>query len=195
MSTPSTDVQKQLELAHEDVVAERDRLRSARAAISSRLGPLPASAGIVIGLVGGLDHRVERGFLIAAIVMFALVMLVSIRYSRLPPYRLLRARRVLPDDAHKTAGEAPTYLGSTVARQTDAALWLSRKIDLDGRIYGPLRKYQGVNFRTFLEGLRSSPPEVDDLQTAFDVELTALNVVQALYAGIVVVLVIGIVVN
>ena len=65
------------------------------------------------------------------------------------------------------------------------------------RISGVSKTYRARDgdFRTFLEGLRSSPPEVDDLQTAFDVELTALNVVQALYAGIVVVLVIGIVVN
>ena len=41
-----------LEKAYMDLVSERDRLPDTRASFTGRLGPLPASAAIVIGLVG-----------------------------------------------------------------------------------------------------------------------------------------------
>jgi hypothetical protein len=49
-----------LSLAYQDIVTERDRLRAARAAITRQLGPLPASAGIAISLVGALAEKGAR---------------------------------------------------------------------------------------------------------------------------------------
>jgi hypothetical protein len=209
MSTQPPDRLRTLKLVHEDIVGERDRLRSARAAITSQLGPLPASAGIVIGLVGSLDHRVERGFLIAAGALFGLVMLVSIRYSRLAPYRVLRARRVLRDrqSGAECPGDSmpmesgdkgepePWYIGSTVDRSLKPADWLTRKIALEEQIYGSLRKDQRVGLRRCIKRLACPSRNVTDLQGSFDVELTALNIVQGLFACIVIVLLIGIVAN
>jgi hypothetical protein len=206
VSTPDSDHRRTLELIHEDIVVERDRLRSARASITSQLGPLPASAGIVIGLVAALDHRVQRGYFIAATVLFALVILVSIRYSRLPPYRLLRGRLVLGEgeknaspgcSERRRRGERDDAWANliclTAAERLNAAEWLSSKVALERRIYGPPRSTQPLKLKTFFKRLTHSWAPGEHLQSYFDVELTALNVVQGLFASIVLVLLAGVI--
>lgn len=208
MSTSPSDLPPTLRLVHEDVVGERDRLRSARAAITSQLGPLPASAGIVIGLIGGLDHRVEHGFLIAAGVLFGLVILISVRYSRLAPYRVLRSRRVLGEQsgAERLGGSTPVktsdkrepepqYIGSTVDRSLEPADWLAKKIALEEQIYGPFRTNQRVGCIRCIKRFAHPSRNVTDLQSSFDVELMILNIVQGLFACIVMVLLLGIIVS
>jgi hypothetical protein len=156
--------------------------------------------------VGGLDHRVESGFLIAAGALFVLVILVSIRYSRLAPYRVLRGRRVLCEKQSgteyrgdstlmKSSQLKPWYIGSTVDRSLEPADWLKRKIALEEQIYGSLRKDQRVGLRRSIKHLTHPSRNVIDLQASFELELTALNIVQALFACIVIVLLVGIVAN
>jgi hypothetical protein len=207
VSTRPDNPLRTLELKHDDMVGERDRLRGARAAVTSQLGPLPASAGIVIGLVGSLGHGIERGFLVVAGVLFLLVMIVSIAYSRLLPYRLLRGARVLadrqPNPAAARVGAAdpeqtdiePTYLGATVPQPSDTTDWLTRKVALEERIYGPLRQSQHVGFSRLISALVAPSRSLKNLQDSFDVERAALNLVQSLFACIVLVLLAGIIAN
>jgi hypothetical protein len=79
--------------ASQDIINERDRLRSARASVTRQLGPLPASAGIAISLVGALARNaVSEAWLIVALSLLFVLVCVSIAYSLLPPYRKLRAK-------------------------------------------------------------------------------------------------------
>jgi hypothetical protein len=185
-----SDEVKVLEKVYADVVNERDRLRGARAAVTRQLGPLPASAAIVLGLVGVASHAVAPGFLIAAAGLFFALMLVSIALSSLIPYRLLRGRKVLDERSRASATEPPprpagtlpaTYIGETVEPDVDYATWLGDKIRFESELYGPLRRSQYGFF-----GHR-------DLQRAFDIERAALNVVQLLFAAIILVLLAGII--
>jgi hypothetical protein len=185
-----SDQLKVLEKVYADVVNERDRLRSARAAVTRQLGPLPASAGIVLGLVGVASGAVACGFLIAAAALFLALMLVSIALSSLTPYRLLRARKVLDYDSPATppaeppspAGTQPTtYIGETVQPDVDYATWLQEKIRFESELYGPLRRSQYDLFGP------------KDLQRSFDIERAALNIVQVLFAAIILVLLAGLI--
>lgn len=159
-----------LEKAHEDVVNERDRLRSARAAFTSRLGPLPASAAIVIGLAGSVADKLNPLWIVEAAVLLGLLIVISAVYSGLRPYRLIRA---------EVQGDG-RQLGFDVER-SDYEAWLDSKIALEQSIYGPLRRRQKVSLAL----------DVGDLQEAFDVERSAFVGVQLLFAEIIFVLVAG----
>src|SRR5436189_46615 len=76
-----------LKLVLADVEAERDRLRSARASFSTRLGPLPASVAVVTGIAAAAAGKVDLLFAILAGVVFAGVLAVSIFFGGLKPYR------------------------------------------------------------------------------------------------------------
>src|SRR2546421_6463317 len=80
-----------LKLVLADVEAERDRLRSARASFSTRLGPLPASVAVVTGIAAAAAGKVDLLFAILAGVVFAGVLAVSIFFGGLKPYREIRA--------------------------------------------------------------------------------------------------------
>jgi hypothetical protein len=166
---PRTQV---LEKVYEDVVTERDRLRSAREGFTSRLGPLPASAGIVIALAGAVGKDVGDGWLILAGGLFALLVFVSIVYSGLTPYRLMRAERLSPSDRLDFWRESK-----------DLQAWLRCKIELENDICGGLRAEQRPSLN----------PKVDNLQQALDVERTAFTLVQILFVDIVLVVVLGLI--
>jgi hypothetical protein len=113
-----------LRLAYEDVVRERDRLRDARASITSQLG-LPASAGIAIGVVGALQEDVDGAWLVIASALLLVMVVTSIAFSRLAPYRKLRADRKVKVGGDAEAGEEK---------------WLEDMIELERGLYGSLEK-------------------------------------------------------
>ena len=160
-------------LRYQDVLDERDRLRGARAAVTSQLGPLPASAAIVIGLAGTVADKVEEWALIGAGGLFAALVIVSMLFSSLRPYRVMRA---------KWRGSATT-LGFAAVAGEDAVAWIERKIKMEEELYGSPRSNQPRLSLSF------SPP---NLQAAFDVERTVLNIVQLLFVLIIGVLLAGI---
>jgi hypothetical protein len=164
-----------LKLRYQQVLAERDRLRSARAGVTSRLGPLPASAAIVIGLAGGVAHGVDPGYLIAAAILLFVLIVFRTVYSGLSPYRILLAKKL---GIQKDQPER--FVGTTVdsSRQEQ---WLKERICQEGGIYGQLRTQQGFT-------LTRQP---NDLQEAFDVQRWVLIVVQLWFALIILVLVAG----
>jgi hypothetical protein len=160
-----------LSLAYQDIVTERDRLRAARAAITRQLGPLPASAGIAISLVGALAEKASAVALVVALVLFGVLVAVSIAYTFLPPYRTLRAKyeyhsHELGFDEHAGAKE-----------------WLEHMIALERRIYGTVNTRRPY-FRR--------PRGIGNLQDGFDAELTGLFIVQLLFVAVVVTLVAGV---
>jgi hypothetical protein len=183
----STDPELEvLKLRYEDVVRECDRLRSARASVTTRLGPLPASAAIVIGLVGTVGNDVGEGYLIAAVALFGLIVLLSMLFSSLAPYRLIRGRRIAANrvrDKCENDDELP-FVGNTVGEARDPAIWLYEMLELEDEIYGRLRTSQPRLLPRKWKDL--------DLQDAFDIERYALNVVQLMFAAIIIVLVVGI---
>ena len=168
-----------LEKAYADLIAERDRLRDARAAFTARLGPLPAAAAIVIGLAGSAAGKAHAWWVVEAAVMLALLIFVSTAYSGLPPYRLLRADHQGSFEPRPAPSGEPLAFGLGAP---DAGTWLERKIDLERELCGPLRRTQ-----TF-----SLAMDVKNLQEALDVERSAFILVQLLFAEIILVLVCGI---
>jgi len=176
MSIPDSDV---LEKAYADLVSERDRLRGARAGFTARLGPLPASAAIVIGLTGSAADKVDAWWLVEAAVLLAVLILISIAYSGLPPYRLLRAAHQRELDPWGDDSRADRLAFGVHA--PDAGAWLKHKIELEERIVGRLREDQAFSLKR----------DVDNLQDALDVERWASVVVQILFAETVFVLVLG----
>jgi hypothetical protein len=167
-----------LEHVYRDLVSERDRLRNARAGLTSRLGPLPASAAIVIGLAGTAAGKVHSVWILEAAGLLALLMSISTVYSGLRPYRLLRARHQQHFDPGRA--EAATGLGFGINAQ-NRETWLNQKIKLEQALCGPLQIRQGFSL-----SLRAH-----SLQKALDVERSAFALVQLLFVEIVAVLVTG----
>jgi membrane protein implicated in regulation of membrane protease activity len=160
-----------LELRHDDLVAERDRLRDARAAVTGSLGPLPASAAIVIGLAGTVAGEIPDWAIWTTLALFAVIMAISVVSSRLLPYRKLRAKRE----------QDPRYELNDRSLTTPES-WLLRKIELEKAIYegGPD------------ESTWSAAIKPRTLARGFAFEHAALNIVQTLFAAIVIVLLVGI---
>jgi hypothetical protein len=182
-----------LQLAYEDIIRERDRLRSARASVTRQLGPLPASAGIAISVVGALaSSRVDDAWLIVASVLLLLLVVVGIVFSVLAPYRSLRAQheeemaRETASDraAEPTAGSTEHKLGFD--EQRSKALWLNHMVELERRVYGPLR----ADRRSFRH-----PFKIRTLQQGFDAERTGLYLVQLLFVALIAALVTGLLVG
>lgn len=189
MLMPPTDDAKNgtkvLEQAYEDVIGERDRLRDARAGFTSRLGPLPASAAIVIGLTGTAADKVSTGWILGAAFLLALLMLISGFYSGLPPYRVLRARRQKEVEAKGRIGNPEHDKLGFGLEASNPEIWLRKKIELEEQVCGPLTRDQPVSLSR----------EVGNLQDALNVERWALVVVQVLFAEIIFVLVTGFIVR
>jgi hypothetical protein len=144
--------------------------------VTSRLGPLPASAAIVIGLAGGVIHGVDRGYLIAAGGLFLFLIAFSAVYSFLLPYRIMLAKAVNADEY-----QPERYVTTTVDPSLRQERWLEERIRQEERIYGRLRTRQSFT-------LTLKPK---DLQQAFDVERWVFVIVQVLFAAIIVELVAG----
>jgi hypothetical protein len=85
-----------LKLRLKDLQYENERLRNARSGITSQLGPLPISAAIVAGLVSAFTvtgkAHLKHTPAIWALIAFGVMVIVSITYSALQPYRKLREK-------------------------------------------------------------------------------------------------------
>ena len=112
-----------LRLVYADLINERDRLRDARRSITAQLGPLPASAGLIIGLFAAFGD-IESGRMTLlyglALLPFLLVMLVSTLALRRNPYRKLTKR------------EPQTAEGDDLLPEEE---WLTQRIALERRSY------------------------------------------------------------
>jgi hypothetical protein len=181
-----------LKLAYKDIVHERDRLRDARASFTRQLGPLPASAGIAISLVGALAKNVSEAWLWAAVGLLFLLICVSITYSLLSPYRALRAKYegLLAEEtqaspaAEPVRSDKPHELGFDEGAATRD--WLEHMIRLERLVYGSL----DASRRSF-----RLPVRIANLQDAFDAERTGVYAVQVLFVGIIGVLVAGVLIG
>ena len=84
-----------LKLALDDLQRENQRLRDARGALTRQLGPLPISAALLAGLVSvfpgeNSEDPIHTWLTVGALVVFGVMVLLSMRYSALKPYRRLR---------------------------------------------------------------------------------------------------------
>jgi hypothetical protein len=113
-----------LRLVHADLVNERDRLRDARKDVTVQLGPLPASAGVIIGLFAAFGREIERGWTALlfglALVPFVLVMAISAYAVRRDPYRKAPGR--------------PERESDSLAEEE----WLRKVIEFERRTYQKL---------------------------------------------------------
>jgi hypothetical protein len=175
-----------LEKAYMDLVSERNRLRDARASFTARLGPLPASAAIAIGLVGSAGSKVNPLWIVEAAALLAAIVLISTVYSGLRPYRLIRGE-LQPEYEPQGPGNPgrPDPEGERFAFGVDVekpALWLEKKIELEGKICGRLSTEQRFSLAL----------HVTNLQDALDVERSASMLVQILFVELIFVLAAGI---
>jgi hypothetical protein len=121
-----------LELIHADLVAERDRLRDAQRAVTSQLGPIPASTSVIVGLLAavatGDGSESDRVLVVGVALAFSIAITVlSIVWSRGEPYREMR-QEMLDEQQDRFGPER----GWTVLA------WLQRRIDLERDLYEKL---------------------------------------------------------
>ena len=179
---------RSLQLAYDDIVRERDRLRSAQASVTRQLGPLPVSAGIAISVVGALArNRVDEGWLIVASVLLLLLVVVGILFSVLAPYRRLRA-----EHADELAREATGGRGSEqTAGAIDHKLGFNEQLPTERWLKTWSSSSDGYMGHCVLPDDRSDTPSTSGLQDGFDAERTGLYLVQLLFVALIAALVIG----
>jgi hypothetical protein len=156
-----------LKLKLDDVEHERDRLRDARPSFTARLGPLPASAAVVTGIIASAAGEVDWWYVAGAGFVFAVLLTVSILFGGLKPYREFR-------------GEESIEFRS---EETDLKAWLGAKIAFEQRVYGKPAESRHK---------RSPARCPDTLTQALNSERAAANIVQGLSVVILAVLVVGI---
>ena len=157
-----------LKLEYDYVREENIRLREGRAALTRKLGPLPISAAIVAGLVTGLAGKVDGdAYLWSALIVFGALVVISILYSSMRPYRVLRRDK---------EAESP--------RSTDSpAGWYEGAIALEKAIYGdPAGKGPLAYLPRF---------KVESLQEGYDRERRGLFFVQLLFALVIILLIVS----
>ena len=162
-----------LKLTYDRLRDESKRLRDARAGFARGLGPAPASAGIATAVTAALGEHHHRGWLYAALVLLALMVVVGMLYVRLPAYRQLHARRVQQDPTL-----APAQLDELPPEQ-----WYRRMIELERSLYGDALAQRN----RWLSPLA----RVDNLQAGADAERTGALLVQALWVGVMICLVVS----
>lgn len=158
-----------LRLEYEYIRNENLRLRDGRASLTRQLGPLPISAAIVAGLVTGFTSTVHKNaFLWLALLVFVTLVVVSIVYAGMKPYRVLR---------HEKEAFFPRSTQSP-------AWWYENAIALEEAIYGEPSQ---------AKGLRSHLPssKVRGLQDGYDRERSGLFIVQGLFAVVVILLIVS----
>jgi hypothetical protein len=155
-----------LRLEYEYVRGENLRLRDGRGKLTRQLGPLPISAAIVAGLVTGLAGEVDGdAYLVSALILFGALVVISILYSSMKPYRALRREAEKPRST-----ESPEE-------------WYREAIALENVIYG---KPAGKGVRAYLPRFK-----VDSLQEGYDRERTGVFIVQLLFAAVIVLLIVS----
>jgi hypothetical protein len=127
-----------LELIYADLVEERNRLRDAQRAVTSQLGPIPASTSVIVGLLAavatGDGSEVDRGLVVGVALAFSIAITVlSLLWSGGPPYR--RRRGELLEQQKEWRGP------ETGLAPED---WLQRRIELETDLYKEL----GARFDT-----------------------------------------------
>lgn len=170
-----------LRLRFKNLQQENERLRDARSAITSQLGPLPISAAIVAGLVsgfalGGKTH-LHQGELHLALWLFGAMVLVSMLASTFRPYRKLREEAI----------ERPDMDDPEEAK--DAKEWYRRMIELEKEIRGT----STIGFWARLGALISirAPFGTKSLQSAYDQEWNGLFLTKGLFVAVIVLLILA----
>jgi hypothetical protein len=160
-SAPCSEDDTAHRLAYERLRDESNRLRGARQFFARQLGPLPAFAGISLAVVGAFSDKIQdEAWLAVALGLFALMVLTSIAYSRMPAYRELRTDRL------RTMGEG---------LQADApAAWYRAEHQLEASIYASRRR-RSLFWRLPYRDLDS------DMQEQMDKERFGVFVVQVLF--------------
>jgi hypothetical protein len=161
-----------------DIERERDRLRDARGSFTARLGPLPGSAGVVTGIIASAAGRVDWQFVAATGFLLALIVMVSITFMGLKPYRELRSEEQRSFD--------PGWDGESVAfrhGEGNPVAWLTEKIRLESKVYGDPGDPRYRWWPTL---------KPDTLAQGMNCERAAANIVQGLVVVIFVVLIVGI---
>jgi hypothetical protein len=178
-----------LKAAYEDVRRENERLRDARASVTRQLGPLPLSAAVVAGLVTGFappgKHPNQPTWMLwAAGGLFAALVLLSILYSNLKPYRQLRFEKESLRDRQRPTQIVDRVLDRPYAASNrDAeAEWYRRMIRLERAVRGESRSKWSEH---------RVPWRTDSLVDGFDKERTGLILVQGLFAAVIVLLILG----
>ncbi len=172
-----------LRLRYEDLRRENERLRDARAGITSQLGPLPISAAIVAGLVSGFSvdgkAHLDKGLAIAALAVFLAMVVVSMLYSVLRPYRKLR------DHALETAEPKPEEARS-------AGDWYAAMIKLEDGLRGkspPPPK--GLTERLGRMWPFPRAGELKTLQAGCDLEWKGLFLTKLLFVAVIALLILA----
>jgi hypothetical protein len=164
---PLSDDAEVLRLTLEDLQRENQRLRTARASVTSQLGPLPISTAIVAGLISGFaatgNGHLSDTLLALALIPFALMVAVSIAYGAIRPYRKLRdsAERERRPSARATLEE---YYRDAIRVEEQVR---GSSLDPDGRTVGTLRPVW--------------PWRAQTLQEAFDAEWQGLFITKVLF--------------
>ena len=162
---------------------ENKRLRDGRAELTRQLGPLPIGAAVVAALVAGLPETRRGGLVIhhpwllwVALGLGVLMMIVSLAYSGLKPYRELRAKQAQLDRLRSSADTEPA--------------WYDAAIELERAIYGekPALDKWWKRLGRWL-GRTWPKHNIGDLQEGYDRERIGLYLVQALFAAVVIFLV------
>lgn len=166
-----TNPLKLRELKLEDLRQENKRLRDARAAATSQLGPLPLSAAIVAGLVSGFASGgkafAHYWLAVAALCVFGAMVLVSTLSSAFAPYRKLRARV-------EESRDKPAVAEENVEAWYDAMIAIEKEV------------HDGVS------GRRGDRPwHAKNLEDAYDKEWKGLFATRALFVAVIVLLVLA----
>jgi hypothetical protein len=177
---PESEREKLLRLRFEDLQRENERLRDARSAITSQLGPLPISAAIVAGLVSGftVDGKAHLNHTLAhwALGAFGLMVLVSMISSILKPYRKLR------DELEKDPTKCPSGA-------TDPTDWYLRMIAVEEGVRGTSKSGFWSSVAGFLP--LPLPWRAKTLQTACDQEWKGLFLTKTLFVAVIVLLILA----
>ncbi len=171
-----------LKLKLNDIQYENTRLRNARSEITRQLGPLPISAAIVAGLVSGFtvsgSAHLKHTPAIGALIAFVLMVVVSIAYSTLQPYRKLREQ----------AEANPKY--PKPSDTSDPIEWHRRMIKIEEAVRGkwvePSGRLQRLVFRLWPFPLRNQDKT---LQTGCNLEWKGLFITKSLFVLVIALLI------
>jgi hypothetical protein len=202
----ASDELETLKAALEDIRRENERLRNARGSVTRQLGPLPISAAAVAGLIAAFPGThpgspAQRHLIYWALGVFGLMVLLSMRYSALRPYRKLRdaeeatmtkARKPIPesiaDDIRSRYRQKP--VGHAGSDGFEQARWYAAMIAVERSVRGKTARRPWW-LRLLRVPLLLWPRQAKNLQEGFDLEWQGLFVVQALFAAVIVLLIIA----